>query len=135
MKFLADIEVEEGLKDSSGDLGSNGQILSSTGSGTNWIAAGGTIGGSITDNQIAVGASTANNIEGSDDFSYIPLTIGSVTSARFRVKGRLEMSDNLTSGTANLYIGSGAGSTSSEGANTGVGKDALGDQISDINEQ
>tara|TARA_B110000285_G_scaffold15166_1_gene14931 strand:- start:49 stop:2007 length:1959 start_codon:yes stop_codon:yes gene_type:complete len=37
MKFLADIEVEEGLKDSSGDLGSNGQVLSSTGSGTNWI--------------------------------------------------------------------------------------------------
>ena len=37
MKFLADIEVEEGLKDSDGDLGSNGQVLSSTGTGTNWI--------------------------------------------------------------------------------------------------
>ena len=37
MKFLADIEVEEGLKDSSGGLGSNGQILSSTGSLTSWI--------------------------------------------------------------------------------------------------
>jgi len=37
MKFLSDIEVEEGLKDSDGDLGSNGQVLSSTGTGTNWI--------------------------------------------------------------------------------------------------
>ena len=37
MKFLADIEVEEGLKDSSGGLGTNGQILSSTGSLTSWI--------------------------------------------------------------------------------------------------
>jgi len=37
MKFLADIEVEEGLKDSSGDLGSSGQLLSSTVTGTAWI--------------------------------------------------------------------------------------------------
>ena len=37
MRFLADIEVEEGLKDSSGGLGTNGQILSSTGSLTSWI--------------------------------------------------------------------------------------------------
>ena len=40
MKFLADIEVEEGLKDSGGDLGTAGQVLSSTGTGTNWIPAG-----------------------------------------------------------------------------------------------
>lgn len=37
MKFLSNVEVEEGLKDSSGDLGSPGQILSSTGTLTNWI--------------------------------------------------------------------------------------------------
>jgi hypothetical protein len=59
MKFLSDIEVEEGLKDSDGDLGSPGQILSSTGSGTNWIAAsgggGGTIDGTIENQEIAVG--------------------------------------------------------------------------------
>jgi len=58
MKFLADIEVKEGLKDSSGDLGTTGQILSSTGTGTNWIPAssgGGTISGSVANQQIAVG--------------------------------------------------------------------------------
>ena len=37
MKFLSDIEVEEGLRDDSGDLGTAGQILSSTGTATNWI--------------------------------------------------------------------------------------------------
>jgi hypothetical protein len=59
MKFLSDVEVEEGLKDSDGNLGSNGQILSSTGSGTDWIAAGGggggTIDGTIENQEIAVG--------------------------------------------------------------------------------
>ena len=73
MKFLADIEVEEGLKDSSGDLGTAGQILSSTGTGTNWIPAssgGGTISGSVANQQIAVGVS-ADTIAG---YSYLTWT-------------------------------------------------------------
>ena len=37
MKFLKDIEVQSGLKDSSGAIGSAGQVLSSTGSLTSWI--------------------------------------------------------------------------------------------------
>ena len=36
-KFLTDIELTQGLKDSSGDLGTSGQILSSTGSALNWV--------------------------------------------------------------------------------------------------
>ena len=36
-RFLSDIHATAGFKDSSGDLGTNGQVLSSTGSGTNWI--------------------------------------------------------------------------------------------------
>ena len=47
MKFLADIEVEQGLKDSDGDLGTGGQVLSSTGTGTNWIDAGITGSGTV----------------------------------------------------------------------------------------
>ena len=124
--------------DSNNSAGSNGQVLSSTNSGTTtaWVNAssGGSIGGSIADNQIAVGASTANSIEGSSDFSLIPLALGGVTSARLRVKGRLEMSDNLNSGTANLYMGVGAGGTSADGGNTGVGSNALGDQVSATNQ-
>ncbi len=37
LKFLSDIQATAGTKDSSGDLGSNGQVLSSTGSDTNWV--------------------------------------------------------------------------------------------------
>ena len=36
-KFLTDIELTRGLKDSSGDLGNSGQVLSSTGSALNWV--------------------------------------------------------------------------------------------------
>ena len=123
MKFLADIEVEEGLKDSDGDLGSNGQVLSSTGSGTDWIDAAGTIGGSIADNQIAVGASTTNNIEGSSDFTY--------TGSVFTVEGRMVLSDNLTATAPNIYIGKDAGINSAlTGSplptnNIGIGRRAL----------
>jgi hypothetical protein len=37
MKFKSDIEVQAGLRDGSNDIGASGQILSSTGSQTNWI--------------------------------------------------------------------------------------------------
>jgi hypothetical protein len=37
MKFKSDIEVQAGLRDGSNDIGTAGQILSSTGSQTNWI--------------------------------------------------------------------------------------------------
>lgn len=36
-KFLTDIELEAGLKDNNNGLGSNGQVLSSTGTGVSWI--------------------------------------------------------------------------------------------------
>jgi len=39
-KFLSDIHATAGIKDSSGDLGTSGQVLSSTGAGTNWVQAG-----------------------------------------------------------------------------------------------
>ena len=37
MKFKSDIELQAGLRDGSNDIGTSGQILSSTGSQTNWI--------------------------------------------------------------------------------------------------
>ena len=36
-KFLTDIKIAAGVYDSSGDIGNSGQVLSSTGSGVNWI--------------------------------------------------------------------------------------------------
>jgi hypothetical protein len=77
MKFLSDIEVEEGLKDSDGNLGSNGQILSSTGSGTDWVAGGS--GGGIQDsttepiaNQYIAVGTAANTIGGQSKFIWTP---------------------------------------------------------------
>ena len=37
MKFKSDIEVQAGLRDGGNDIGTAGQLLSSTGTVTNWI--------------------------------------------------------------------------------------------------
>jgi len=46
-RVYGSLQVDGTLLDSSGDAGSSGQVLSSTGTGTNWVAAGGG-GGSAT---------------------------------------------------------------------------------------
>ena len=100
MKFLADIEVEEGLKDSSGDLGSNGQILSSTGSGTNWIAAsggGGGIGGATVTNQVAFGSATASEITSNSTFTFVKSGTGSSAQTLLEV-GDGDSSDATSKG-------------------------------------
>ena len=38
MKFKNDIEAQAGFKDAGGDLGVAGQLLSSTGTGTEWVS-------------------------------------------------------------------------------------------------
>jgi hypothetical protein len=45
MKFKNDIEAQAGFKDAGGDLGVAGQLLSSTGTQTNWVDASTVIGG------------------------------------------------------------------------------------------
>ncbi len=61
---------------------------------------GGTIGGSITDNQVAVGAATANNIEGDANFTYdaATLTLDGGVDLRIRTGGELLINtdDNVT---------------------------------------
>ena len=56
------------------NFGSSGQVLTSGGVGNavSWTtpSGGGGIGGSITDNQVAVGATTADDIEGNTKFTY-----------------------------------------------------------------
>ena len=52
-KISTELQLLDKLLDTSGDAGTSGQILSSTGTGTNWIdAASGTVTGSGTDNYI-----------------------------------------------------------------------------------
>ena len=52
--------------------GTSGQVLTSAGNASpTWVTpTTGTVGGSITDNQVAVGAATANTIEGSSGFTW-----------------------------------------------------------------
>jgi hypothetical protein len=59
-KLSTELQPLDKLLDSSGDAGTSGQILSSTGSGTNWIAAGGsgTVTGNGTTNYIPVWSSS-----------------------------------------------------------------------------
>jgi len=100
MKFLADIEVEEGLKDSDGDLGTAGQVLSSTGTGTNWIAAsggGGGIGGATVTNQVAFGSATASEITSNSTFTFIKTGTGSSANTLLEV-GDGDSSDDTSKG-------------------------------------
>jgi len=54
MKFKSDIEVQAGLKDSSGSNGSSGQILSSNGSTVSWVNAGSSVANDVQ-NQVKAG--------------------------------------------------------------------------------
>lgn len=58
------------------DDGTPGQLLETDGAGvTSWVDPGaGGIGGSITDNQVAIGAATADEIEGSGALEFDPAT-------------------------------------------------------------
>tara|TARA_R110002012_G_scaffold1631_3_gene7982 strand:- start:431 stop:4087 length:3657 start_codon:yes stop_codon:yes gene_type:complete len=57
LHVTGDVRVTGGIYDSSNDIGSAGQILSSTGSGTNWIAAG---AGTISTIQEGAGITVTN---------------------------------------------------------------------------
>ena len=66
-RFRADVYIDKGLRDKDGELGTSGQILSSTGTQTNWInASSGGVGtlqtvtnnGNTTTNSIAIGSGT-----------------------------------------------------------------------------
>jgi len=54
MKFKSDIEVQAGLKDSSGSNGTSGQILSSNGATVSWIPAGSSVARDVQ-NQVKAG--------------------------------------------------------------------------------
>lgn len=77
------LQVVGQLFDSSGDGGSSGQMLSSTGTGTNWVnAPTGTISGSGTTNYIPkfTGATSLGNSQIFDDGIYVGIGTASPTS-------------------------------------------------------
>ena len=111
-----------GIYDSNNNIGLAGSVLSSTGSGVAWIAAGvgtgsGTIGGSISSSQIAYGSGT-NSIAGSNNLWFTGTNLGIGTSSPLynlvvqgtaRITGALYDVNN-SAGAAGYVLGStGAG--------------------------
>lgn len=91
--------------------------------GVTWIntgaaggGGGGDIGGSIDDNQIAVGSATANQIEGSGGLTYNGTTLS--------VSGKISVSDPGNS----VFVGdlAGANDDATDNRNVGIGSGALG---------
>lgn len=78
------------LKDSDRSIGTSGQVLTSGGTqGITWetpSGGGGDIGGSITDTQVAFGDTTANDIKGSANVTFVEDTSGTGIST-FSVGG------------------------------------------------
>ena len=71
-KINTELQPIDKLLDTSGDAGTSGQILSSTGSGTNWIAntgGGGTVTGTGADEQVTYWISNTE-IDGDSGFKY-----------------------------------------------------------------
>ena len=84
----------------------NDYVLTAQTDGTTaWAAAGGGgggIGGSITDNQVAVGATTANEIEGSSDFTYNASTDTLTVGEKIDSSGTSPL--QLIAGSSNISI-------------------------------
>lgn len=103
VKITGDIEVTGGFKDSSGGLGTSGQVLSSTGTGTSWIAAGGggTPAGSNTQIQFndsgAFGADSNLTWDGTD-LDIIGNIIGGNTSILYMRQIKLDESTAASAG-------------------------------------
>jgi len=75
-------------------------------------SAGGTIGGSIAEDQVAVGSATADEIEGSDDFSYNSTDGRLIVGEKISSNGAssLSLETNNGSATSSIVVGTGTDS-------------------------
>ena len=114
--FAANVHVKSGLQDATGDLGDSGQILSSTGSGINWINANTTsvanasnVGTNLNSTDASqfisfLGANSGNNpIRVDTDLTYNPstnvLSVPSIT-----MSSHLNIDGNIRSVAGNLEL-------------------------------
>ena len=117
---FTDIHVTAGFKDTSGDAGNSGQVLSATGTadgGTNWINVGDITAG--TASSISVNTNNVNKDQ------FIPFLNETSGSQQVRADVGIKYNPNSNTLTAGTFSGSGASLTSLPAANlTGTIADA-----------
>ena len=96
----ANVHITGSIKDSSGDFGTSGQVLSSTGTGINWIDAS-AISGALTAsnglaNRIAVFTSSSN-IEGDANFTWDGSTLSTGSSSAIEAQRFIAKTSTYTS--------------------------------------
>ena len=116
-KLSTELQVKDKLLDTSGDAGTSGQVLSSTGTGTNWINAitssGGTFSGNIVLDDGSGASPNIQFVNANDDDWYIyndsngkfQVQQNSTIRATFS-SGDLELTNDLVVNGGTLQLGS-----------------------------
>ena len=98
-------QVTGRLFDSSGDTGTAGQVLSSTGTGINWITPTSGGGGGSSDEITDADGDTRIRAEQTNDEDLLRFTTSGVERMQIQANGNIAMPSNLTVGTAAVNRG------------------------------
>jgi len=111
MKFKNNIEVQAGLKDSSGSIGSSSQVLSSNGTNVAWVSLSSYVSGTGTTNYVSkfTGATSVGNSQIFDNGTNVGINTAT-PGAKLEVNGTIKTTnDNLSFTGTSLYAGNSDG--------------------------
>ena len=105
------VEITGGLRDKDGEIGTSGQVLTSTGTQLNWVDSS-TVGTDTTinnnaDNRIITGSNTANELNGEANLTFDGTNLQFNTAGALKIKQSDETSFNWTKG---IQVGYDSGS-------------------------